>query len=142
MHPQIIKNNDVMKMLRFIFVFVVALSFAACEKEIDLGYPKTVTFSKDGGSQTITTANGNTFSLAEIHDYKSGDDGTFGTREDGTTEYNTYEWLTVEYQPHSTELRIIAKPNNSRSRTLHIELYSGPDYHVVKVTQEAAMMLE
>jgi hypothetical protein len=123
-------------MRRFI-VWVVALValcvMVSCEKEVDLGYPKVVSFGKDGGEKVIAGAVD--FSGAYIHDYKSGDDGEYVPRE-GELECQVYKWLTVEYVPHSAELKIIAEPNTSaKSRTLHVELHSGPDYQVVEVQQ-------
>ena len=113
---------------------VAASVMISCEKEVDLGYPKTISFTKDGGERVISgTTN---FTDAHIHDYKSGEDGEFIPRADDI-QYQVYEWLTIEYLANSTELKIIAEPNASgKSRKLHIELHSGPEYHVVEVKQE------
>lgn len=124
-------------MKRFILclmALVVTSILTSCEKEVDLGYPKTISFTKDGGEKVITgTTN---FTDAHIHDYKSGEDGEFIPREDDI-QCQVYEWLTIEYLANSTELKIIAEPNASgKSRKLHIELHSGPEYHVVEVKQE------
>ena len=124
-------------MKRFILclmALVVTSIMTSCEKEVDLGYPKTISFTKDGGEKVIT---GTTyFTDAHIHDYKSGEDGEFIPREDDI-QCQVYEWLSIEYLANSTELKIIAEPNASgKSRKLHIELHSGPEYHVVEVKQE------
>ena len=120
--------------ITIILALVAASVMTSCEKEVDLGYPKTISFTKDGGEKVITgTTN---FTDAHIHDYKSGEDGEFMPREDDI-QYQVYEWLTIEYLANSTELKIIAEPNASgKSRKLHIELHSGPEYHVVEVKQE------
>ena len=122
------------RVLFSLMAIVVAVVMISCEKEVDLGYPKMVTFTKDGGERVISgTTN---FTDAHIHDYKSGEDGAFVPREDDI-ECQVYEWLTIEYLANSTELKIIAEPNTStKSRKLHIELYSGLEYHVVEVKQE------
>ena len=124
-------------MKRFVLclvVLLVASVMVSCEKEVDLGYPKVVSFAKEGGVKVITGTIA--FSGAYIHDYKSGDDGELVSRED-EIECQVYKWLTVEYLPHSAELKLIAEPNTTaNSRILHIELYSGPDYQVVEVRQE------
>ena len=132
-----------MKGLKFIFALLLPLALVACGKfkEADLGFPHTVKFSKEGGEQVVTNANGETFATAEIHDYKSGEQGEVSRLEDGT-HCNTFKWLQVEYQPHTQELKIIAEPNNSVSRKLHIELYSGYEYHTIEVFQEASHLLE
>ena len=124
-----------MKKLIYCLMAIVAASvMTSCEKEVDLGYPKTISFTKDGGEKVITgTTN---FTDAHIHDYKSGEDGEFVPREDDI-QYQVYEWLSIEYLANSTELKIIAEPNASgKSRKLHIELHSGPEDHVVEVKQE------
>ena len=124
-----------MKRLVICLMAIVAASvMTSCEKEVDLGYPKIISFTKDGGEKVIT---GTTkFTDAHIHDYKSGEDGEFVPREDDI-QCQVYEWLSIEYLANSTELKIIAEPNASgKSRKLHIELHSGPEYHVVEVKQE------
>ena len=122
------------RVLFSLMAIVVAVVMTSCEKEVDLGYPKVVSFGKDGGEKVIAGAVD--FSGAEIHDYKSGDDGEYVPRE-GEVECQVYKWLTVEYVPHSTELKIIAEPNASgKSRKLHIELHCGPEYQVVEVQQK------
>ena len=124
-------------MKRFILclmAIVAANVMTSCEKEVDLGYPKTISFTKDGGEKVITGVE--PFTDAHIHDYKSGEDGEFVPREDDI-QCQVYEWLTIEYLANSAELKIIAEPNASgKSRKLHIELHSGPEYHVVEVKQE------
>lgn len=121
------------KYLSSSYLLVFAFLIISCFKEVDLGYPKTVTFSKDGGEKSVTGTT--SFTNANIYDYKSGEDGYFVNREDDVESWE-YEWLKIEYIPNSKELKIIAEPNMSaKSRKLHIELYSGPEYHVIKVKQ-------
>lgn len=105
----------------------------SCEKEVDLGYPSNISFTKDGGEKTIT--GDQPFTFAVIEDYK-GNHGSIEIGEDGKL-YNIYDWLRVEYvELYNEKLKIYANPNTtSRQRTLYIELYSGQEYHVVKVTQ-------
>ena len=123
-----------MKKLFALLVLVVAVVMTSCEKEVDFGYPTSVAFTADGGEKTVTGVE--PFTDAHIHDYKSGEDGEFIPREDDI-QYQVYEWLSIEYLANSTELKIIAEPNASgKSRKLHIELHSGPEYHVVEVKQE------
>ena len=117
-----------------LMALVVASIMTSCEKEVDLGYPQTVNFAKDGGEKTITGVE--PFTDAHIHDYNSGDQGSVLPNE-GDVDIEVFKWLKIEYVAHSTELKIIAEPNASgKSRKLHIELHSGPEYHVVEVKQE------
>ena len=84
---------------------------------------------------------GDYFTHAEIQNYKSGEQGETTILEDGTLRC-TYKWLSVEYQKNTAELKIIAEPNNTQSRELHIELYSGYEYQVIEVFQEAHHLIE
>ena len=123
-----------MKKLFTLFALVIAVVMTSCEKEVDLGYPTSVTFTADGGEKIVTGVE--PFTDAHIHDYKSGEDGEFVPREDDI-QCQVYEWLTIEYLANSAELKIIAEPNTSaKSRQLRIELHSGQEYHVIKVKQE------
>ena len=126
-----------MNMKKFIFcliALVVAVVMTSCEKEVDLGYPQTVNLAKDGGEKTITGVE--PFTDAHIHDYNSGDQGSVLPNE-GDIDIEVFKWLKIEYVAHSTELKIIAEPNASgKSRKLHIELHSDPEYHVLEVKQE------
>lgn len=123
-----------MNKLFTLLALVIAVVMTSCEKEVDMGYPTSVLFTADGGENTISGIE--PFTDAHIHDYKIGEDGEFVPREDDI-QCQVYEWLTIEYLANSTELKIIAEPNASgKSRKLHIELHSGPEYHVVEVKQE------
>ena len=101
-----------------------------------MGYPKEVKFTADGGEQIIYGEM--SFNIAEIHNYKNGDQGNTSLVDGDGMIKNEYQWLKVEYKDRGTgELKIYAEPNTTgKSRELHIELISGYDYHVVKVVQE------
>ena len=121
--------------IALLLILTTALIMSSCEfEEVDLGYPKIVLFTKDGGEKVITGITD--FTDAHIHNYKRGEDGEFVPRED-EIQCQVYKWLTIQYLVNSTELKIIAEPNTSaKSRQLHIELHSGQEYHVIKVEQE------
>ena len=123
-----------MKKIFTLLALVVAVVMTSCEKEVDFGYPTSVTFTADGGEKTITGVE--PFTDAHIHDYNSGAQGSVLPNE-GDIDIEVFKWLKIEYVTHSRELKIIAEPNASgKSRKLHIELHSGPEYHVVEVKQE------
>lgn len=116
-----------------------ALMCVACSKEIDLGYPATVTFSSDGGEKVISS--NEPFYGAYIQDYDNGGAGSVEPEDEVGNHRSTYKWLTIIYNEHeniyANELTIIAEPNTTgKSRELWIELYSGPDYQVVNVKQK------
>lgn len=106
----------------------------SCRQEVDLGFPKNISFTKEGGE--IEIRGRQNFTHATIHDYK-GNTGLTGDNEDGT-EYSIYDWLKVEYAGMNNDvLKVYAAPNTTgKSRKLYIELHSGPEYHVTKVTQK------
>ena len=89
----------------------------------------------------VSSEKGEHFTHAEIRNYKNGEEGEISILEDGTQCY-TYKWLRIEYQRNSNEAKIIAESNNTQSRKLHIELYSGDKYHTIEVFQEAHHLLE
>ena len=99
-----------------------------------MGYPESVTFSKEGGVETISVDDAHTFNIITVIDYKTAGEGMFISN-DGYGGYCEYEWLRAE-SDRSKELRIIAQPNTTGNpRTLWIELTSGYKYHVMKVEQ-------
>ena len=130
-----------MKSLISMFALLLPLAFIACGTfyEADMGYPKNLKFPKEGGDKTVHS--GDYFTHAEIQNYEKGEQGETAILDDGTLRC-TYKWLSIEYQKNKPKLRIIAEPNNTQSRKLHIELYLGYQYQVIEVSQEAFVMLE
>ena len=125
--------------MKRVLLCLFTLLCVACSKEIDLGYPATVTFSAEGGEKVISSSK--PFYGAYIQDYNSGDAGSVSPEDEFGNSYSTYKWLTIKYNEqgntYANELTIIAEPNTSgRSRQLWLELYSGPDYQVVNVKQK------
>ena len=127
-----------MKKFSLILALILPMLFTSCGffSQVDMGYPKEVTFAADGGEQIIYGEM--SFNSAEIHNYKNGDQGNTSLGDGDGVIKNDYQWLKVEYKERGTgELKICAEPNTTgKSRELHIELISGYDYHVVKVVQE------
>ena len=124
-----------MKVARYFFVIVLSLVLTSCEfEETDLGFPKSITFTSNGGEKTIT--GDESFVFAEIQDYK-GNHGSIEGGEGGKL-YNVYDWLRVEYVELKNDvLKVYAVPNTTgKDRTLYIEVYSGSEYDVITVKQE------
>lgn len=124
-----------MKVARYFFVIVLSLVLTSCEfEEVDLGFPKSITFTSNGGEKTIT--GDESFVFAEIQDYK-GNHGSIEGGEGGKL-YNVYDWLRVEYVELKNDvLKVYAVPNTTgKDRTLYIEVYSGSEYDVITVKQE------
>ncbi len=124
-----------MKAIRYFFIIALSLVLTSCEfEEVDLGFPKSITFKNDGGEKAIT---GNeSFGFAEIQDYK-GNHGSVEGGADGKL-YNVYDWLRVEYVELKNDvLKVYAAPNTTgKNRALYIEVYSGSEYDVITVKQE------
>ncbi len=127
-------------LLNFTLCIMSILCTSCCGiEEVDMGYPQSVNFTKDGGEKIVTTDKGKKFNSASVIDYNTANEGMMREDEDGTG-YCELEWLRVEYQAYpvqNEELKIIAQPNpNNEPRTLWIELLSGPKAHIIKVEQE------
>ena len=131
-------------MKKYLFNFTLCIMSILCTsccgiEEVDMGYPQSVNFTKDGGEKIVTTDKGKKFNSASVIDYNTANEGMKREDEDGTG-YCELEWLRVEYQSYpvqNEELKIIAQPNpNNEPRTLWIELLSGPKAHIIKVEQE------
>lgn len=124
-----------MKAVRCFIIMALSLVLTSCEfEEVNLGFPKSITFKNNGGEKTLT---GNeSFVFAEIQDYK-GNHGSIEGGEDGKL-YNVYDWLRVEYVELKNDvLKVYAAPNTTgKNRTLYIEVYSGSEYDVITVKQE------
>ena len=116
-------------------MIVLSLVLTSCEfEETDLGFPKSITFTSNGGEKTII---GNeSFVFAEIQDNK-GNHGSIEGGEDGKL-YNVYDWLKVEYVELKNDvLKVYTVPNTTdKNQALYIEVYSGSEYDVITVKQE------
>ena len=126
-----------MKTIKLLFA-LLSISLFSCGafEEVNMGYPESVTFSKEGGVETISVDDAKAFSMITVIDYKTAGEGMFISN-DGEGGYCEYAWLRVEMESNSgTEFKVIAQPNTTNNpRTLWIELTSGYKYHVMKVEQ-------
>ena len=122
------------KKLAYYFVMAgLILMYMSCQlKEDQMGYPRTVTFSKEGGEKIIK---GGQVSPLFIGRHWISD--AFSYPEDG---YETvrYKWLTARVPLDNYSMIIInAEPNTSgKSRMLRIFAYSGYQYATIEVKQE------
>ena len=106
----------------------------SCQLEEDqMGYPRTVTFPKEGGEIIVK---GQTYS-GELYIGRHWDSDAFSYAKDG---YETvrYKWLTARVPLDNYSMIIInAKPNTSgKSRMLRIFAYSGYQYATIEVKQD------
>ena len=120
------------------YYFVMAgliLMCMSCQFEEDqMGYPRTVTFPKEGGEIIVK---GQSYS-GELYIGRHWDSDAFSYAKDG---YETvrYKWLTAKSPSfdYTPILIIVAEPNTSgKSRMLRIFVYSGYQYATIEVKQE------
>lgn len=124
-----------MKSIKFLLA-LLSISLFSCGpfEEVNMGYPESVTFSKEGGVETISEDDAKAFRHISVIDYKTAGEGMYISN-DGEGGYCEYEWLRAE-SDCSKRLKIIAQPNTTgKPRTLWVELYSSYKYHVIKVEQ-------
>lgn len=122
-----------MKALKQISVLLLlALVTVSCEfEEKQMGLPKNVTFSLEGGEQLHVATQ--SFTLLLIGE---------GTSEYSSDESDGYisvqhKWLTAKSPIGSKELTITAAPSDDNtSRSLTIYVYSGNEYATIKVKQK------
>ena len=121
-----------MKLAYFLIVSLVFLCVSCGRFEKDqMDYPRTVTFSKEGGEKIIKGGKVNTLYIGKDSE------NILSNAEDG---YETvrYKWLTARVPLDNYSMIIInAKPNTSgKSRMLRIFAYSGYQYATIEVKQE------
>ena len=117
------------------YCFVAGLMFMCVScgwfEEDQMGYPRTVTFSKEGGEKIIKGGKVNTLYIGKDSE------NILSNAEDG---YETvrYKWLTARVPLDNYSMIIInAEPNTSgKSRMLRIFAYSGYQYATIEVKQE------
>ena len=126
-------RETMIKNLAYYFVMAgLILMCMSCQFEEDqMGYPRTVTFSKEGGEKIIKGGKVNTLYIGKDSE------NILSNAEDG---YETvrYKWLTARVPLDNYSMIIInAEPNTSgKSRMLRIFAYSGYQYATIEVKQE------
>ena len=102
-----------------------------------MGYPEVVTFSDNGGVETISVEDAKPFFSITIIDDNTAGEGMYYSNE-GSGGYCEYEWLRVESEAcPGSKFKVVAQPNDTgKSRKLWIELISGYKYHVIQVVQD------
>ena len=126
-------RETMIKKLLYCFVAGLMLLCVSCgwfEKD-QMDYPRTVTFSKEGGEKIIKGGVVSPLCIGKD------DDDICSYPEDG---YETvrYKWLTARVPLDNYSMIIInAEPNTSgKSRMLRIFAYSGYQYATIEVKQE------
>lgn len=123
-------------MIRFLLL-CLSLTLTSCGffTEIDMGFPKTVTFPKEGGEQTVTS--NEIYYLKSFQIIDENLNGSHSRVDENLNTKASNQWLTVEGNWNSHELKITAEPNTSgKKRKSKIEIYQRYDYCVIEVEQK------
>lgn len=116
------------KLISLLITFLLLLS--SCEQQDNKGYPKSLVFNSNGGTEMIS--GDASFAYILILD---GSDEHSSNIED-TTITVSYDWLQVESLQGSKSLTITAKPNKTgRQRKLKVFGYFGNEYAVIDIMQ-------
>lgn len=121
-------------LIRLLIISSMALLCLSCFKEDQMGYPKNVTFTKEGGTQVFIGEQGLTHFSIQDGDYQKGSEG--GNYPDPKS-YLQYKWITIEADRDLNKLYITAEPStDTHSRSIYIYAYCGPSYATIKVMQK------
>ena len=121
------------ELIHFLLCSFTLLFCLSCSKstEENLGYPKVIRFTSEGGVQVFTNDKGE-YGRVEIIgkiDYIDASDGVYRTGHD---------WLDIETDnPEVKGVKLIAAPNNTgKSRKISIKMIHADEYQVVTVKQD------
>ena len=114
-----------------VFAFLLCLS---CEHHEQMGFPKSVYFSKEGGEQVISGNNRLTrvqfenISFPELsYEMLDSVNMTIATH---------YRWISITHTYGSSDFHIKVAPNTTgKKRKVILNPYNDPDYAIIKVEQ-------
>ena len=111
-----------------VFAFLLCLS---CDHHEQMGFPKSVYFSKEGGEQVVTGSPIWHISIENL-DYKKMKE----TQIDDLTIEIQYDWITITYTASSPDIHLKVAPNTTgKKRKVILNPYNDPDYAIIKVEQ-------
>lgn len=123
-----------MKKLIYIFIFA-SIFFTSCSgfEEIDGGFPKELTFPKEGGEMNLT---GELY-IGWLHIWNgSGIENSSVVKEDNTL-FVTNLWLTASAEFRGQDVYHKVEPNTTNEpRQQYIDIYDGPVYAEILIKQE------
>ena len=123
-----------MKKLVYIFIFA-SIFFTSCGgfEEIDGGFPKELTFPKEGGEMNLT---GELY-IGVLHIWNgSGIENSSVVKEDNTL-LVTNLWLTASAPSRGQEVHLKVEPNTTNEpRQQYIDIHDGPVYAQILIKQE------
>jgi len=112
---------------------LISFLLVSCENAHNFGYPRKVTFEKEGGSKICSGTS--SFYDVDITDY-NGNEHTTTTNGENDTIIVTYDWLSVKYERIGTKVKLEALPNTTgRKRTLYVSGMVDDSFADIKVTQ-------
>ena len=120
-------------LIHFLLCSITLLFCFSCDRftEEDLGYPKVIRFTSEGGVQVFTNDKGEYVPpiIKGGYDYYDKSDGIYRSGRD---------WLDIETgNPEVKGVKLIAAPNNTgKSRKISIKMIHADEYQVVTVKQD------
>ena len=125
-----------MKKFAFLLLVGMIVGFTSCLTYDNHGYPKKVTFSKNGGIKKFHSNDGSHVNFY-ISDYNATVTGNSDWYEYPDTITATCSWLTVKRPLNSDELIISAEANKTKKkRTLYIHIDEADTYGEITVKQK------
>lgn len=122
----------------------LTLLFVSCigtwEREANLGFPETITFTCDGGERVYKGNESKiSVSLYNPEPVENLDEIFYGFREETGVHYEVNCWLRVEFRGLLVDsLKLYAEPNlTGKPRQMELTINSGNiDYQTIDVIQE------
>jgi len=115
----------------FILALIMPLFLCACVSEEQNGYPKKVTFTKNGGTKIVY---GDDY-ICGLSIGINGDE--IGGTDTEDSIFVSNRWLSAKCGRFGKELTIAAEPSEEKKkRKFYIYVDFGPEYAVIKVEQE------
>ncbi|MBD5305557.1 MAG: hypothetical protein HDS12_04625 [Bacteroides sp.] len=118
-----------MKLFAWI-ILLIPMFIGGCFREEDLGYPKKVFFTPEGGTQIIE---GNTRIMPEI---EVGHDAVGAYYQDDDSICVKYEWLHVNASTTEPKITLTVPPSDVKKRKLKIRGTSAMEYCEIMVYQQ------
>ena len=123
-----------MKKLIRIPIITLLLLFISCEfEEIDMGFPKTIVFSKEGGEHVVY----GDYDLNRLYIREGPNSKGSAIPVEDVGYVVQYDWLTVTSPERTNTLIFTAEPSDQKtSRKLRVEGYYGRHYTSITVKQK------
>ena len=133
-------KKTLIKTLLCSFALLLVSCIGAWEREVNLGFPETITFTSDGG-ESVYKGNESkiSVSLYNPEPVENLDEIFYGYNEETGVHYEVNCWLRVEFRGLLVDsLKLYAEPNlTGKPRQMKLTINSGNiDYQTIDVRQD------